>query len=177
MGKFRRNPPLGISHNWGYGSIISAWLVWDYLINQFQVLNCLIVLIAIGAIQLFVMVWAVIGHAIGLGWVFIIWLKELCFFAFLPIKLLFPSPLKATTILPLYQYNSSSNLHMSRVSVGNSLFGHYATNYNYFNNESLVGETACPTAIGREATSAKHDRVAVRLWRAVTLWRGGMWVI
>ena len=65
-------------------------------------------------------------------------------FAFLPINSLLPSPLK---------------LHMSHVSIGNSSFGHYATNYNYFNNESLVSETACPTAVGREANNPQFNNI------------------
>ena len=104
----------------------------------------------IGAIQLFVMIWAMIDHVIGLGWVFLILIKELCLFTFLPIKLLSPSPLKLTAILPLYHYNSNNNLDMSCVSVSRSSFGHYTTNFNYYSNESLVSEDVCPVAIGCE---------------------------
>ena len=80
-------------------------------------------------------------------------------FAFLLIKSLFPSPLKSSTILPLYCYNTANNLHMSCVSVGNSPFSHYATNYDYYNNESLVSEDICPVAIGRELIDGQINNI------------------
>ena len=69
---------------------------------------------------------------------------------FSPSNLPFPSPLSFPIILPLYCYNSTNNLHMSQVSVGNFSFGHYVTNYDYYNNASLVSEDVCPVVIGRE---------------------------
>ena len=80
-------------------------------------------------------------------------------FAFLPINLLLPSPLKSSTILPLYCYNTNNNLGMSCVSVGRSAFGHYAANYNYLNNESLVSEDVCPVVIGRELTNGQINNI------------------
>ena len=78
-------------------------------------------------------------------------------FAFLPIKLLSPSPPKSSTIFPLYCYNTNNNLDMSCVSVGGSSFGHYATNYSYYNNASLVSENVCPVAIGQELTEGQMN--------------------
>ena len=46
---------------------------------------------------------------------------------------------------------------MSRVSIGGSSFGHYATNFNYYNNASLVSEDVCPMAIGQELTDEQMN--------------------
>ena len=70
-------------------------------------------------------------------------------FCFSPHQITFPlSPHKSTIILPLYQYNTNNNLNMSCVSVGGSFFGHYTTDFNYYNNASLVSGGFCPVAIG-----------------------------
>ena len=48
---------------------------------------------------------------------------------------------------------------MSHASVGSSSFSHYATNYDYYNNKSLVSEDVCPVVIGRELIDGKINNI------------------
>ena len=104
-------------------------------------------------------VWAVGNQVMGSGQGLPDLLNELCILLFSLSNHFFLPPSQVITILPLYHYNTSNNLHMSQVSVGNSSFGHYATNYNYYTNESLVSENVQPFAIGRELIDGQTNNI------------------